>query len=137
MSIFFHKEDREIPNIDQKRIVSAIKDFCLRYGKTIGYINFIYCSDEYLLEMNKKYLDHDYFTDVITFDYSEDKIVSGDIFISIDRVEANARDLAISFDEELNRVMIHGVLHLIGFNDKSDEEKQQMREKEDTCLSLR
>ncbi len=102
--------------------------------KKQGEINFIFCSDDYLLDMNKQYLQHDYFTDVITFDYSENNILSGDVFISIDRIKENAGEYKVPFEQELQRVMIHGVLHLAGYNDKTDEEKKEMTDKENEYL---
>lgn len=106
-------------------------------GKKSGSLNFIFCSDEYLLTLNKEYLNHDTYTDVITFNYVEGETISGDIFISIDRVEENALNLNIEFDHELHRVIIHGVLHLIGYSDKTPEEAQEIRGQEDFCLTLR
>jgi rRNA maturation RNase YbeY len=102
----------------------------------LGDVNYIFCSDAYLLEINRRYLSHDYYTDVITFDYTDGKLVSGDIFISIDTVSFNASDLDIDFDKELLRVMFHGVLHLLGYKDKSDEDIAKMRSAEDRCLSF-
>ena len=104
------------------------------HKKLVGDINIIFCSDDYLYEMNKIYLNHDYYTDVITFPYNIGNKIEGDIFISIDRVKDNAQIYSTTFDNELSRVIIHGILHLIGFNDKSEEEQKQMREQEDICL---
>lgn len=105
--------------------------------KVVGSINFIFCSDDYLLEINKKYLQHNTFTDIITFDSSEvDSHLSGDIFISIDRVKENAKHFRARFVNELHRVMIHGMLHLAGYKDKDEEQKKLMRSKEDYYLSL-
>lgn len=103
--------------------------------KNLGDITLIFCSDEYLLNVNKEHLDHDYYTDIITFDYSEDDFVSGDLFISIDRVLENAEINNVSFLNELNRVVVHGVLHLCGYKDKTEEEEKLMRLKEDEALS--
>jgi rRNA maturation RNase YbeY len=102
--------------------------------KISGDICFIFCNDTYLLKLNQEYLKHDYFTDVITFDYSDDIIVSGDIFISVDRIADNAKQFGVSFDYELLRVIIHGVLHLCGYKDKSKKDKIQMTSKEDGYL---
>lgn len=102
----------------------------------LGSITYIFCSDEYLLKINQDHLDHDYYTDIITFDYSENGVVGGDIFISIDRVKENAHDLSLSFNQELLRVLIHGVLHLVGYQDKTDEEQQIMRFEEDKAIAL-
>lgn len=103
--------------------------------KEVGEISYIFCSDEQLLEINKEFLNHDYYTDIITFDYSEADIVSGDLFISIDRIKDNAKTLDVLYQEELHRVIIHGILHLLGFKDKTDEESQNMRLLENECLS--
>ena len=106
-------------------------------AKRIGDINIIFCSDPYLLDVNVKYLGHDYFTDIITFDYVEGDRLSGDLFISIDSVRDNASFYGASFHEELRRVMVHGILHLIGYDDHIPEEQAVMRGKEDYYLSLR
>ena len=106
-------------------------------GKKIGDVNVIFCSDPYILEVNKKYLGHDYYTDIITFDYCEGKTLSGDLFISVDSVRDNASFYGSSFEDELHRVIVHGVLHLIGFDDHTDKEKKKMRSKEDQYISLR
>ncbi|HOE94156.1 MAG TPA: rRNA maturation RNase YbeY [Candidatus Cryptobacteroides sp.] len=102
-----------------------------------GDVNIIFCSDTYLLDINLKYLGHDYFTDIITFDYCEGDVLSGDLFISIDSVRENALTYKVDFLDELYRVMVHGILHLIGYKDESEEEQAQMRAKEDYYLSLR
>jgi len=100
-------------------------------------INIIFCSDNYILDVNMKYLQHDYFTDIITFDYCEGNSLSGDLFISIDSVRDNAAFYGTDFSDELNRVIVHGILHLIGYDDHTDEEQKIMRSKEDYYLSLR
>lgn len=105
-------------------------------NKEIGDVSLIFTSDEYLLKVNQDYLDHDYYTDIITFDYSEDGIISGDLFISIDRIIDNAKINSVTFVNELNRVIVHGVLHLCGYKDKSESEELLMREKENQMLSL-
>lgn len=99
-------------------------------------IDYIFCSDSHLLEMNKKYLQHDTFTDIITFDYSEGENIGGDIFISVDRVKENAETFKTAFEEELLRVMAHGLLHLINYKDKTEADKSQMRNKEDEKIKL-
>ena len=101
-----------------------------------GDINIIFCSDEYLLDLNKKYLSHDFYTDIITFDNCLNKIISGDLFISVDRVRENSRTYSSSFDEELHRVIIHGVLHLLGYKDKTKAQSKIMRDKENFYLKL-
>lgn len=104
--------------------------------KEVGEISYIFCSDEQLLEINKEFLNHDYYTDIITFDYSETDVVSGDLFISIERIQDNAKTLKTSYQEELHRVIIHGVLHLLGYKDKTEEESENMRKLEDECLLI-
>lgn len=103
-------------------------------NKKLGDISIIYCSDDYLLEINKQYLSHDYYTDVITFNYCEGDLISGDIFISVDTIKANAEEYGASFDNELCRVMVHGILHLIGYNDDCESNQLIMRQKEDFYL---
>ncbi len=105
-------------------------------NKKEGEINYIFCNDEYLLEINQQYLDHDTLTDIISFDYSVGNELHGDIFISIERVLENAEDFKVSFDEELKRVMIHGVLHYCGYKDKTDSDEQLMRAKEDEKMKM-
>ncbi|WP_374541201.1 rRNA maturation RNase YbeY [Flavobacterium sp.] len=102
----------------------------------IGEINYIFCDDEYLHTINVQYLNHDTLTDIISFDYTEGKVISGDIFISTERVRDNANDFNVSFDEELKRVMAHGVLHYCGYKDKSDSDAQLMRKKEEEKINL-
>ena len=104
-------------------------------NKELGEINYIFCDDQYLLKKNQKYLKHDTFTDIITFDYTEKNRLSGDIFISIERVKENAINFAVPFETELRRVIIHGVLHLMGYKDKSEEDTETMRSKENFYLS--
>lgn len=104
--------------------------------KELGELSYIFCDDAYLLELNKQYLDHDTLTDIISFDYTEGDVISGDIFISIERVIDNANDLNISFTEELKRVIIHGVLHYCGYKDKSDKDEVLMRQKEDEKILM-
>ena len=105
--------------------------------RNIGDINIIFCSDPYILDINMKYLQHDYYTDIITFDYCESDILSGDLFISIDSVRDNSSEFSSSFNDELNRVIVHGLLHLIGYDDHKDEDIAVMRSKEDFYLCLR
>jgi len=105
-------------------------------GYTIGELNYIFCSDDYLLQVNRDYLDHDYYTDIITFDNAEEEgKLEGDIFISIDRVNDNARTLNVPEEQELRRVIAHGLIHLCGYGDKSDEEAKRMRQKEEESLT--
>ena len=103
-------------------------------GKQEGEINYIFCDDDYLHKINVQFLDHDTFTDIISFDYTMGKLIGGDIFISIPRVEENSKEFKVSFQNELHRVIIHGVLHYMGYKDKTPDEKQLMRDKENSCL---
>jgi probable rRNA maturation factor len=134
--INIYYEDIEVLDVSPEFFVSWLSEVCEIENRLLGDVSLIFCSDEYLLEMNKEHLDHDYYTDIITFDYSEGSVVSGDLFISVDRVRDNAKSLSEMFHVELNRVVVHGVLHLIGFGDKSESEKSEMRSKEDFALSL-
>ena len=104
--------------------------------KRLGNINIIFCSDNYILDVNMKYLQHDYFTDIITFDYCEDDVLSGDLFISIDSVKENSTLYGVSFEDELNRVIVHGLLHLIGFDDVTEELHKEMHYQEDLALTV-
>lgn len=136
MPILFHHEDVKPPKIKKQLVKNWIKSVITSEGKMLGDVNYIFCSDEYLLEVNKQYLDHDYYTDIITFDYVEGDVISGDIFVSVDRVEENGKQFGSGFDSELRRILVHGVLHLIGFPDKRPEEKKIMTEKEDQYLAI-
>lgn len=131
---FNYETDFKLTNEDtlQKWISSCITS----YGFTEGELNYIFCDDDYLLKLNVEFLKHNTFTDIISFDYTIGKLISGDIFISIDRVQENAENFSQSFENELNRVLIHGVLHYCGFKDKSAVEKVKMREEENNCLNL-
>lgn len=134
INIFF--EDIDEFDTTKLNIDKNIEKLSENENRTPGDINYILCSDSYLLDINRQYLNHDYFTDVITFDYSEDNVISGDIFISVDTVSDNAKEYNVTFEKELERVMIHGVLHLVGYNDKSEDEVKEMRAKENQYLSL-
>lgn len=136
MSIQYCVEDVSSPKIQKRKITNWIKDTIVSEGKITGDISFIFCSDDYLLEVNKQYLDHDYYTDIITFDYVADNVISGDIFISVDRVKENASEFKIEFLDELSRIIIHGVLHLLGYKDKSKKDKALMTQKEDFYLKV-
>ncbi len=129
---YFFEDTKEF-SFDEN-VFTKIEILISNENKSDGELSFIFCSDNYLLEMNKNYLNHDYYTDVITFDYCENDIVSGDIFISIDRIKENAKIYKTTFQNELHRIMIHGVLHLVGYSDKTDKEQKQMREKENFYL---
>ncbi len=135
VNIFF--EDVEVPGLDSEFFILWFHKVCEAEGKSLGCVNLIFCSDEYLLEMNREHLDHDYYTDIITFDYTDGSSVSGDLFVSWDRVQENAEQLSIDSLQELHRVSVHGLLHLLGYGDKTPDEENQMREKEDAALNLR
>lgn len=113
-----------------------IEKVILGYEFKLGELNYIFCDDAYLLKLNVEFLDHDTLTDIISFDYTMGKLVGGDIFISLERVKENALELKLSFEEELKRVMIHGVLHYMGYKDKTKEDKEEMRLQEDKSISL-
>lgn len=122
----------------QKRFTSGwLKAVAQAEGKKIGNISVIFCSDKYLLDINIKFLKHGYYTDIITFDYCEGDVLSGDLFISVDSVKENAEFYKSCFEEELNRVIVHGLLHLIGYDDHTEPDVEQMRSKENTYLDLR
>ena len=118
------------------QLKDSIEKLILNEEKKVGNINYIFCDDEYLLKVNQDFLNHDYYTDIITFDYVKGKTISGDIFISLPRISENASTLSSSFEKELLRVLAHGVLHLCGYKDKSDEEQKEMRAKEDFYINL-
>lgn len=122
-----------MPNIDSDRLEQWIIDTIKSEESQCGAISIIFCSDDYLLDVNREHLDHDYYTDIITFQY-EDQPVSGDLFISVDRVRDNASKIEVDMMRELHRVIIHGVLHLVGYGDKTDDEAHLMRNKEDYYL---
>ena len=133
--ITYHFEDVEFEFLNKPILNSWLKSSVSSKEKKLGFLNFIFCTDNYLHKMNVDYLNHDTLTDVITFSYADDRI-EGDIFISIDRIKENATDLNISFDNELHRVMIHGVLHLLGFKDKTKEDKDLMTKNENENLAI-
>ena len=136
-TIFFHTEEIDFQLKKKKKVRNWLTELAKTEDKIIEELNYIFCSDEYLLEVNKEHLDHDYFTDVITFDYCENNVISGDIFISIDRVKENAKSFGKSFKNELRRVMAHGLLHLMGYKDKNETDETEMRKMEDFALELR
>ena len=132
--IRFTTDSIEMPVLDERKVIRWIKSVAADYGFAVGNINYIFCSDERELEVNRQFLGHDYYTDVITFDYSTPSSLNGDIFISLDTVRSNAEMVETSFDHELLRIIIHGVLHLTGQGDKTPETKAQMTEKEERAL---
>jgi rRNA maturation RNase YbeY len=133
MAIIFYSEDVKKPRLKFTQIKEWIRNTIKLYGKKEGNISYIFCSDEYILEINKKYLEHEYFTDIITFDYCENDTINGDIYISLERVEENAIMYGTQ-DDEIYRVIIHGILHLCGFEDNTPEEIEEMRKMEDEAL---
>ena len=137
MPIYFHNEDISFKINNKKEISLWINCIGNKHKKKVADINLIFCSDNYLLSINNKYLNHNYYTDIISFDYSFNDSISGDIYISIDRVKDNAIKNNLPFLDEIHRVIIHGVLHLCGFNDDSAKEKEEMRKLENISLSLR
>ena len=133
--IRFTNDSIDMPALDERRITRWIRAVAADYGFSVGNINYIFCSDERELEVNREFLGHDYYTDIITFDYSTANTLNGDIFISLDTVRSNAETVGCSFADELNRILIHGVLHLTGQGDKTPETKAEMTRKEDLALA--
>lgn len=134
--IHFTAEHIDMPVLDQARISRWIRAVAAEYGFGVGNLNYIFCTDERELEVNRSFLGHDYYTDVITFDYSTPSVISGDIFISLDTVRSNAEQVGAGFEDELRRIIIHGALHLTGQGDKTPETKAQMTEKENRALGI-
>lgn len=134
ISFFYEETNFILPKT--QNVKAWVKSIILNDNFKLEQINFIFCSDDYLHSLNLQYLEHDTYTDIITFDYSIEKTLEGDIYISVDRVSENAQLLNIGFNEEIYRVMAHGILHMMGFKDKSETDKARMRQKEDSCLSL-
>ena len=133
-----------MPNIRRRDTSAWIKAVAATYGKRVGDIGYIFCNDEKILEVNRQYLQHDYYTDIITFDYSDDALltgkkdtISGDLFISLDTVRTNAEQQGTTYEEELHRVIIHGILHLCGINDKGPGEREIMEAAENKALELK
>ena len=135
-SISFHNEGVSTKTPSKRLLKAWIKEFVSNHGKKVGELAFVFCSDEKILEVNQNFLQHDYYTDIITFDYCEGDFVSGDIFISVERVKENATAHQVEYNNELLRVIAHGVLHLLGFQDKRTKEKVEMIQNEDLCISL-
>ena len=133
--VYFHQEDVTVEIPDMEQVIMVLKSMAEQESAPLRELNYILCSDDYLLEMNRQHLDHDYYTDVITFPHLQGNIC-GDVYVSTDRVAENARKSNINFETELLRVMLHGALHLAGYQDGNDEQKVQMRTKEDAYLAL-
>ena len=134
MAIHYFAEETQVPAIKKREISRWIKAVATTYGKTTGEISYIFCNDSRILEVNRQYLQHDYYTDIITFDYTEGNRISGDIFISLDTVKSNAQEYGQRFEDELHRIIIHGLLHLCGIKDKGEKERQQMTRCENQAL---
>lgn len=136
MAILFFFEDTPSLKINKNLLKSQLREISKIESHKIKDLNYIFCSDNYILNINNQYLNHNYFTDIITFDYCIENEINGDIFISIDTVKSNSEKFKTSFNQELYRVIFHGLLHLLKYNDKSDEEKRIMTSKEDEYLKL-
>ena len=141
--ISYQTDGVKMPAIRRRDISAWIKAVAATYGKRVGDIGYIFCNDEKILEVNRQYLQHDYYTDIITFDYSDDALltgrkdtIAGDLFISLDTVRTNAEQQGTTYDEELHRVIIHGILHLCGINDKGPGEREIMEREENKALKL-
>jgi probable rRNA maturation factor len=136
MAVHFVFEDTKTLSLKKRVIAKWITEVASEYGKSIGEISYIFCSDEKILAINNEYLQHDYYTDIITFDYTENRKIAGDLFISIDTVTSNASIYNNTFTDEMARVIIHGILHLCGIKDKTQEEEITMRKAENKALAL-
>lgn len=134
--ITYHNEGIAMPKIQRRKISAWVKQVAASYDRKVGDIAYIFCDDNKILEVNRQYLNHDYYTDIITFDYDEDNVISGDLFISLDTVRSNAEERGIDYMTELHRVIIHGILHLCGINDKGEGEREIMEECENRALAL-
>ena len=126
-----------MPDIKKRLTTAWIRNVAATYGKKVGDVNYIFCNDERILEVNREYLQHDYYTDIITFDYTEGDTISGDLFISLDTVKTNSEQFSTEYDEELHRTIIHGILHLCGINDKGPGEREIMEAAENRALEMR
>lgn len=142
--ISYHIDGVKMPAIRRRDTSAWIKAVAAAHGKKVGSIAYIFCNDEKILEVNRQYLQHDYYTDIITFDYCEDELlmgrpdtISGDLFISLDTVRSNAEQQGTAYEEELHRVIIHGVLHLLGIDDKGSGEREKMEAAENKALEMR
>ncbi len=125
-----------MPAIKRREISAWVKSVAQSLGKKVGDVAYIFCNDEKILEVNREYLQHDSYTDIITFDYTEENVISGDLFISLDTVLSNSEQLGVSYEQELRRVIIHGILHLCGIDDKGPGEREIMEEHENRALAM-
>ncbi|MCQ2268470.1 MAG: rRNA maturation RNase YbeY [Bacteroidaceae bacterium] len=135
--ISYQTDGVKMPAIKRRENSAWVKKVAASYGKKVGEIAYIFVNDEKILEVNKEYLQHDYYTDIITFDYCEENVISGDLFISLDTVRTNAEQVGATYEQELNRVIIHGILHLCGINDKGPGEREIMEAAENKALAIR
>ena len=135
--ITYQTDGTRMPNIKKRATTAWIRNVAETYAKKVGDVNYIFCNDERILEVNREYLQHDYYTDIITFDYTEGNTISGDLFISLDTVKTNSEQFATEYDEELHRTIIHGILHLCGINDKGPGEREIMEAAENKALAMR
>ena len=135
--ITYNTDGVKMPSIKKRENTAWVKAVAASYGKRVGEIAYIFVDDEKILEVNRQYLGHDYYTDIITFDYCEGDVIAGDLFISLDTVRTNAEQVGATYEEELHRVIIHGILHLCGINDKGPGEREIMEAAEDKALALR
>jgi probable rRNA maturation factor len=136
MLITFHKEEIEFDLPGEAKLNTWLLDIVRKEKKTVTQLSYIFCSDDYLLEINKTYLNHDYYTDIITFPYKQGHEIESDIFISVDRVRDNAKEYKTTFESELLRVIAHGLLHMAGYGDKTDEDQEKMTKMENQCLEI-
>ena len=134
--ITYNNENIPFPKIRRRDTTAWIRRVAASYGKKVGEVGYLFCNDEKILEVNREFLQHDYYTDIITFDYDEGDTINGDIVISLDTVRSNAEQLGKDYNEELHRVIIHGILHLCGQNDKGPGEREQMEAAENRALKL-
>ncbi len=135
--ITYNVDGVKMPKIKKRDNSAWVKAVAASYGKKVGEIAYIFVDDERILDVNRQYLQHDYYTDIITFDYCEEDIISGDLFISLDTVRTNAEQVGVTYEQELNRVIIHGILHLCGIDDKGPGEREIMEAAENKALALR
>lgn len=135
--ITYNTENVKMPSIRRRDTSAWIRRVAESYGKKVGEVGYLFCDDEHILQVNREYLGHDYYTDIITFDYCEDDTLNGDLVISLDTIRTNAEQFNKAYDEELHRVIIHGILHLCGLNDKGPGERELMEAAEDRALALR
>ena len=135
--ITYQTDGTRMPDIKKRPTTAWIRAVAATYDKKVGDVNYIFCNDERILEVNREYLQHDYYTDIITFDYTEEDTISGDLFISLDTVKTNGEQFGTEYDEELHRTIIHGILHLCGINDKGPGEREIMEAAENRALAMR